>query len=105
MFSLCSSSTSTRMWGLLSRRIAHTDRLHTDKDVIATLQEELERPGVRHWVGATCEVHCEKLAAVRNWKENWRSFGIGLEGGLLADKSANHVFILMQRKGWIVGVT
>ena len=93
-----------QVWGVLSRRISRTDSLLTASDVVDTLQQELERPGVRSWIGATTEVHVEKLNCVRNWKDNWRSLGISLEGGLKLDSTANHVFVLMNRKGWGWGV-
>lgn len=60
------------------------------------------RPGVRSWVGSMTEVHVEKLSVVRNWRDNWRAMGISLEGGLLVDATANHVFVLMSRKGFAI---
>lgn len=88
-----------QLWGVLSRRISRTDSLLTADDVVSCLHDELKRPGLRSWLGATTEVHVEKLNVVRNWRDNWRSLGVNLEGGLLVDATANHVFVLLSRKG------
>lgn len=94
-----------QIWGLISRRVARTDSLLNASDVVQCLQQELVRPGVRGWLGSTTEVHVEKLDVVRNWRDSWRAMGISLEGGFLVDSTANHVFVLMNRKGLILPQT
>lgn len=89
-----------QVWGVLSRRIARTDSLLTADDTVRCLEDELLRPRIRHWLGATTAVHVSKLNCVRDWKSNWKDIGITYEGGLLVDSTANHVFVLLRRGGW-----
>ena len=64
------------------------------------IDEELRRPGLRRWLGSKTEVHVSKMDACRAWKDHWSPLKVGLQGGLLEDKSANHAFVFIRRKGW-----
>ena len=95
-----SHSAIDQLWGILARRIASTDKLYSPQSVIDTLLAELARPGLRSWLGADCEVHCEKLDCVRAWKGHFHTIQqVALSGGLLEDQSGNHCFIMMLRRG------
>lgn len=88
-----------QLWGLLARRISNTDTLLDPESTIEVITKELQRPGIRQWIGSTTELHISKLNATRNWRDNWKTQGVALEGGLLEDATANHSFVMMSRKG------
>lgn len=90
-----------QLWGVLARRISNCDSILHAEDTINIIKEELSRPGVRAWLGSTTELHVQKLDACRDWKSMWKTQGVSLKGGLLEDVSANHVFLFLQRKGWL----
>lgn len=91
-----------QLWGVLARRISSTDTLLNASDAVRIVQEEISRPGVRAWLGATTELHVQKLDACRDWKSSWKPQGVTLSGGLLEDARANHVFFMMARKGGVI---
>ena len=86
-------------FGILARRVANTDKLLDANDTMQLLQQELERPGFRSWVGSTTEVSVSKLDATLNWRDHFRCQGVSVSGGLLTDATANHVFVFMQERG------
>jgi len=88
-----------QLWGIVARRIANQDSMLDAQSVVEIVKMELERPGIRAWIGAHTQLHVQKLDATRNWRDNWLAQGITLEGGLLEDATANHVFMMMARKG------
>ena len=88
-----------QVWGILARRKANTDCLLDPTDTMHCIQSELQRPGLRSFLGSSCEIHVQKLDSVRDWKSQWERHGISLSGGLLDDASANHSFMMFQRKG------
>lgn len=92
-----------QLWGILARRIAATDQLKSPSSVIETLQRELQRPGLRAWVGQDTEVHVQKLDAVRAWRGHFTAAQqVSLSGGLLEDASGNHCFLTLMRRGlWL----
>ncbi|CAE7274660.1 unnamed protein product [Symbiodinium sp. CCMP2592] len=79
-----------QLFGILARRLASTDRILNDEDVIEVL-----RPGVRSWLGTNVSVCVEKTPAVRAWADHVGKTGVKLEGGLLCDKTSNHFFLFM----------
>ena len=89
-----------QVFGILARRIANEDCMMNPTDTIRVIHNELSRPGLRSWIGAQTEVNVTKLDCVRNWLSNLKGYGVGLSGGLLDDTTANHFFLMMQRKGW-----
>ena len=92
-------------WGILARRVAASDSLLSAQSVIDILQDELQRPGMRAFVGLETLVKVSKLDAVRAWKDHFNPRQqVGLRGGLLEDATANHCFISMLRKGWLVQI-
>lgn len=90
-----------QVWGLLSRCISHEDTLLDPESTIKVITRELQRPGIRQWIGSTTHVNVTKLDATRNWREHWKPQGARLEGGLLEDSKANHSFIFLCRKGLV----
>ena len=88
-----------QVWGILARRIANTDCLLDPTDTIQCIEAELRRPGLRTFLGSSCEIHVQKLDSVRDWKSQWERHGVSLSGGLLEDASGNHSFMMFQRKG------
>ena len=67
-----SHSAIDQLWGILSRRIAATDKLYSPHSVMEILLAELKRPALSAWLGRHCEVHCEKLDCVRGWKGHFQ---------------------------------
>lgn len=86
-----------QLFGIIARRIASTDSLLTPEDVIATITRELSRRSIQDWY--TCTLHVAKLDAVRNWDSFLDALRTNYEGGLLEDASANHMFVMVLRKG------
>ena len=66
---------------------------------MAILRSELERPGLKGWVGKTTVVNVQKLNVVRAWKDHFAPQQAKLSGGLLEDASSNHVFMFFLRRG------
>lgn len=91
-----------QIFGVLARRVANTDQLLNCDDACNLLSQELHRPGLRAWFGATTEVSVSKLNAALDRKNNFQCLGASVTGGLLVDATANHVFMFMQEKGpWL----
>lgn len=88
-----------QIFGILARRVSNTDQLFDDGDVRNLLSQELHRPGLRAWFGASTEVDVTKLDAAYDWKKHLSCQGTSVSGGLLVDSSANHVFMFLQEKG------
>ena len=88
-----------QLWGVLARRIARCDKLLSPQSVISVLVAELERPGLKGWIGTSTLVRVYKLDCVRPWNRHYNEQRVGLSGGLRSDDSANHVFINMLRRG------
>jgi hypothetical protein len=87
-----------QLWGIIARRIAHSDVMLTPEDVIRIITLEMQRPGLRAWLGAQTAVTVSKLDAVRDWRQHMPLARIGLAGGLLEDSSSNHVFVFILRR-------
>jgi len=90
------------LWGVIARRIANETRLLDADSTVFVVQQELQRPGLRQWVGSTTELNISKFNASRDWKNHWSPQGTKLQGGLLEDATANHAFILLCRKGQLL---
>lgn len=91
-------------WGILARRVGASDKLLSAESVMAVLEDELSRPGMRAFIGLDTVVKVSKLDAVRFWKGHFKpKQEVGLSGGLLEDSSANHCFIAILRKGGLGG--
>jgi len=88
-----------QLWGILARKVASCDRFQSPDSVIAILQAELQREGLRGWIGLSTKISVCKLDFVRAWKDQYASQQVNLSGGLLEDASGNHVFLLMLRRG------
>lgn len=88
-----------QLWGILARRVANADRFQSPETVMAILRSELERPGLKGWVGKTTVVNVQKLNVVRAWKDHFAPQQAKLSGGLLEDASSNHVFMFFLRRG------
>lgn len=88
-----------QIFGILARRVGNTDQLFDCGDVRSLLSQELHRPGLRAWLGATTEIEVSKLDAALDWKNHFSCQGASVGGGLLVDSSANHVFMFLQEKG------
>lgn len=61
--------------------------------------DELCKPSIKNWVGASSRIKVEKLDATRDWRAHLPSTGVKLEGGLLKDDTGNHFFMFLQRRG------
>ena len=85
-------------WGVLARKIASCDRFQSPTSVISILEAELNRTGLRGWVGVSTEISVVKLDGIRAWKDHFSPQQVGLSGGLLEDKSGNHCFVMMLRR-------
>lgn len=90
---------SDQLWGIISRRVAHESSLQNTDDVAAAISHELSKPTIRDWVGPTTRVQVRQLHSTHDWRSHLPSLGIKLEGGLLKDESANHLFLSMPRQG------
>ena len=90
-----------QMWGILARRIANADSLMDPTDTMNCISTELARPGLRSFIGSSTEIRVQKLDCVRDWKSHWEKHGVSLSGGLLDDATANHCFVMLQRKGGV----
>ena len=88
-----------QLWGILARKIASCDKLQSPESVIAVLKSELERPGLRNWIGNATRVSVVKLDGIRSWKEQYAPQKVALSGGLLEDSSGNHCFLFMLARG------
>lgn len=71
----------------------------TDEDMVSILQDECAKPGRRSWVGINTEIQIKKVNVYHGWRAMYDKIGVTLEGGLLEDASANHVFMAMQLQG------
>ena len=87
-----------QLFGILARRIASCDRLLSPQSVIQVLRQELNRPGLKSWIGSHTSVVIEKVDAVRAWKDHFKPLKVHFSGGLLEDASANHCFVMMLRR-------
>ena len=88
-----------QLWGILARRISSCDSLKSPQSVISTLESELARPGLKSWIGLqTATVVC-KIDSVRDWKTHFAPQQVNISGGLKEDTTANHCFLMMQRRG------
>ena len=88
-----------QLWGILARRIAALDSLKSPASVIDTLKSELDRPGLKAWVGLNTTTSVVKMDAVRDWKAFFNPQKVNLSGGLKDDASSNHCFLMMCRRG------
>lgn len=91
-----------QLWGVLARRVGNSDSFQTPEGVKNILLAELGRPGLKSWIGLQCEVSVSKLNAVHAWKTHFEAEQVGLSGGLKDDASANHCFLMMQRRGLLL---
>ena len=88
-----------QLFGIISRRVANTDKIHSADDTVNVLNQEMNRPGFRAFVGSSTEVSASRLNVTYNWRDQYRGQGVSVSGGLLVDSTANHCFVLMQHKG------
>ena len=88
-----------QLWGILARRVASCDRFQSPASVIKILESELQRPGLKGWIGLSTKICVMKLESVREWKEHFGCQQVLLSGGLLEDATGNHVFLLMLYRG------
>ena len=56
------------LWGVIARRISNETRLLDADSTVAVVQQELQRPGLRQWVGSTTELNISKFDSSRDWK-------------------------------------
>lgn len=93
-----------QLWGILARRIAACDQLLSPESVRDILRKELQRNALRSWIGLNTEIRVSKLDAAHAWRNHFQpTQRIALQGGLLEDAYANHVFISMSRRGMFLG--
>ena len=88
-----------QLWGVLARKIASCDRFQSPASVISILETELRRTGLRGWIGMSTEISVVKLDGIRAWKDHFSPQQVNLSGGLLEDKTGNHCFVMMLRRG------
>ena len=88
-----------QLWGILARRIANTDKMLTDMDMVRIIRDECNKPGLREWIGLHTEVNVYKTHVYHGWREHMPKLGVKLEGGLLEDASGNHLFMSMLHQG------
>ena len=97
-----SHSAIDQLWGLIARRIASCDKLYSPASVITTITQELNRPSLRSWIGMNSKINCQKLDAVRTWRDQFQQAQrVGYSGGLLEDDTANHCYLMMLRRGHV----
>lgn len=70
-----------QLWGVLARRIARCDKLLSPQSVISVLEAELERPGLKGWIGTSTLVRVYKLDCVRPWNRHYNEQRVGLREG------------------------
>ena len=88
-----------QLWGILARRISSCDSLKSPQSVISTLESELARPGLKSWIVLQTATSVCKIDSVRNWKSHFAPQQVSISGGLKEDTTANHCFLMMQRRG------
>lgn len=88
-----------QLWGLLARRISCCDQLLSPDSVIEIVKHELNRKGLKSWIGLNTEIRVNKINAVRSWRQHFTPQKVSLSGGLLEDSTANHCFLCIARRG------
>lgn len=91
-----------QLWGILARRVANCDAFKTPEDVKGILMTEMQRPGLKSWIGLNCQVSVTKLNAVHSWKSQFAAEQVGLSGGLKDDATGNHCFLMLKRRGLLL---
>lgn len=91
MLFLCKSHTHTRSY---RSAVGYFSSAHCEPRFYG-IDSQSERQGIRAWMGTDTQLNVQKKDATRNWRDNWLAQGITLEGGLLEDATANHVFMMM----------
>ena len=88
-----------QLWGILARRVANADRFLSPESVMQILRSELDRPGLKSWIGKDTMVNVEKLDVVRAWKDHYEPLQTKFSGGLQTDSTANRLFMFFLRRG------
>lgn len=88
-----------QLWGILARKLANEDKLYCPDGVAERILGILTSPAVRNWIGRTTEIHVSILRVVRDWRAHLSALKVGLQGGMLRDSEANHMYVFMPRRG------
>ena len=88
-----------QLWGLLARRISCCDQLLSPDSVVEIVKHELNRKGLKSWIGLNTEIRVNKINAVRCWRHHFTPQKVVLSGGLQEDSTANHCFLCIARRG------
>ena len=69
-------------------------------DIVDVIRMELSKPGIKNWIGPGTEVVVSKVEAYYPWKAHLEQhIRIKTGGGLRDDSTANHMYLVMLRRG------
>jgi len=89
-----------QLFGLLARAFRDDDWLLDPDDVVRIITRFMTRTEVRHSI-MRAAVHVQRLFHIRDWRSWTAPLNTKMEGGLLRDEVAHHVFLFMLRRGGV----
>lgn len=97
-----------QLFGIIVRAVRSRDSLQDPDDVCAVIQEVLQKPSLRSYLGHRCRAHASRQPAIGDWRgmlgaDAKSGMHIELSGGLLVDATANHSFTFLARMGFTKG--
>ena len=97
-----------QLFGIIVRAVRSRDSLQDPDDVCAVIEEVLQKPSLRSYLGRRCRARATRQPAMGDWKgilgaDAKSGMHIELSGGLLVDATANHSYTFLARMGFTKG--
>lgn len=93
------SRAADQLWGIIARRLASESKLLDPDDAVSCIARTLNLHTVKAWLGKNTLIEVSRMETVHDWRNHLPLFMVGLEGGLLVDSTANHLYVMMRRRG------